>query len=228
MTPSYSLPIKPSVKGSLSYGWKKLNDNFLPLFLIVLILGILNTPIQILKQDPVDRGGALSILLELLAFAFWLLFYPVITYSADLLFVKAIRNAKIDIKEIIAGFKNYLDVILAHLLTTALIGISLIALIVPGIIVACRLAFVSYLVMDKKMDPIASVEESWRMTKGHTWKIFRLGLICLFIFIIGLACLFVGVFPAIIWIKASFAAFYQTILNQREEIQFIEPAETTE
>lgn len=228
MASTYSLPISPSAKGSLSYGWKKLKDNFLPLFLIVLILSILNTPLQILQKNPADKDSALGILLEFLAFSFWLLFYPVITYSADLLFVKAVRNEKIDIKEIIAGFKNYLDVILAHLLTTALIGISLIVLIIPGIIVACRLAFVSYLVMDKQMDPIASVEESWRMTKGHTWKIFSLGFISIFIFILGLICFIVGMFPAIIWIKTSFAALYQTILNQREEIQLAGAGEAEE
>ncbi len=212
--------INPSVKGSLSYGWEILKANFLPLFLIVLILAFLDSPTHILQKHATKNISSVDILLEFLAFAYWLLFYPVITYSADLLFVKAIRHQIIKVNEVVAGFKNYVDIVLAHLLATALIGISFIALIIPGVIVACRLAFVSYLVMDKHMDPIAAVEGSWKLTRGYTWKIFVLAVTYIFIFILGLICFVVGVFPAIMWIKASFAAFYQAVLNEKGEILF--------
>jgi uncharacterized membrane protein len=71
--------------------------------------------------------------------------------------------------------------------------------------------------MDKELDPIRALEESWRMTSGHGWTIFGLGLMAIPIFILGLICLFVGVFPAIIWIKSSFASLYQAILTKREQ-----------
>ena len=40
--------------------------------------------------------------------------------------------------------------------------------IVPGIIFGCKLAFVSYLVVEQKKEAIEAVKKSWRMTKGHT------------------------------------------------------------
>ena len=160
----------------------------------------------------------MAVLVEFLALAYWLLFLPVISYSSNLLFVKAVRNEALDLKDIIIGFKNYLNIILAHLLATALIGISFVALIIPGIIVGCRLAFVSYLVMDKGLDPIEAVETSWKMTKDLAWRIFFLYLASILIFILGLCLLIVGIFPAIMWVQSSFASLYEAVLNDRKDL----------
>lgn len=207
--------IKPTWNDSLSYGWENMKRYFLYLLLVVLVIAVLDIPLNLLDEKKMDMS-ALSILLQVLGMAYWLLFLPIIAYSIDLLFLQSIRNEKIDLKNIIIGFNNYLNIVLVHLLTTALIGIATVALIIPGIIVACRLAFVSYLVMDKNLDPIAAVETSWRLTKGYSWRIFSLGFTSIFIFILGLLCFIVGILPAMIWIKGSFAALYQGVLNEKE------------
>lgn len=213
-----TLLIPPSIEGSLKFGWQKMKQYFLPLLLVVLVITVANIPVDSIKnttKDMVLTSG--RVLLQVVSAAYWLLLLPVFEYSADLLFIHAIRNQKLDFKNLLAGFRNYLDVVLAHLLTTALIGIACVALIIPGIIVACRMAFVSYLVMDKGLDPIAAVETSWKMTKGHGWKIFGLAMTSIFIFFLGLVCFIVGIFPALMWIKASFASLYEAVLMEREE-----------
>jgi uncharacterized membrane protein len=96
-------------------------------------------------------------------------------------------------------------------------------LIIPGIIIGCRLVFVSYIVMDKKLDPIEAVELSWKLTRGHGWRIFAMGITSFFIFILGLLMLIIGVLPAIMWISSSFATLYQSILIEKEK-----PAEVQE
>jgi len=93
--------------------------------------------------------------------------------------------------------------------------LGIVFLIIPGIIVACRTAFVSYLVMDKKMDPIVAIEESWRMTKGIGWTIFFMGIASVFLFIVGILFLIVGVFPVIVWTKSAFASLYENVLITR-------------
>jgi len=100
-------------------------------------------------------------------------------------------------------------------------------LIVPGIIFACRLAFVRYLVVDRNMDPVSAIKESWRMTRSHAWDIFALGLLAIPITIAGLICLGVGVIPAIMWIRASFASMYYAVsgLAEAETPQATLPAE---
>jgi len=117
---------------------------------------------------------------------------------------------------LVNGFRqNYLGIVLANLLTAALIMLGIIALIIPGIIIACRLAFVGYLVVDKKLDPILAVEESWRMTRGHGWTIFFMAIVSFFIFIAGICLLIVGIFPAAIWVSSSFASLYEAVSTER-------------
>lgn len=211
-TPYY---IYPSVGGALSYGWKILKSKFLYLFLIVIILIVIDVPLGGAKENEESYiFPALKVIAEAILLAYWLLIVPVFNYSADMLFLKAVRKQEVDLKEIIIGFKYYMNIVLANLLTTALIGIALIALIIPGIIVACRLSFVSYLVMDQKLDPVSAVEKSWQMTSGYGWRIFLLGFVSFFIFIGGLILVIVGSFPALIWIKASWASLYQAVLEQ--------------
>jgi len=67
--------------------------------------------------------------------------------------------------------------------------------------------------MDKQMDPIRAIEESWRLTRGYGWTIFGLGIVSFFIGILGLAMLIVGIFPAIVLINAAFASLYQAVLT---------------
>ncbi len=77
--------------------------------------------------------------------------------------------------------------------------------------------------MDKKLDPIEAVELSWKLTRGHGWRIFAMGLASIFIIIFGLCLFLIGIFPAMMWISCSFATLYQSVLVEKEK-----PAEIKE
>jgi uncharacterized membrane protein len=155
-------------------------------------------------------------ILLLISGAYSLLFLPVITYATDLIFLHTVRNQKVDFTNLLIGFKkkNYLNIVLANLLGSVLIILAFITLIIPGIIVGCRLSLISYLVMDKGLGPVEAIETSWKMTRGHFWTIFGLAIVSIFILLLGLIMLIVGVLPALSWIKASFASLYETLLNE--------------
>ena len=210
---------KATIAGSYGYGWQQMWKHFLYLFLVMVIVGVLNSPASVLRDSDGDMTAGL-ILLQILGAAYWLLFYSVVKYGGDLLYLRAIRNEKIEIREMFDGFKkNYVHIILANLLVFAIVGLGFVFLIIPGIILACRLAFVSYLVMDKNMDPVAAVEKSWEMTRGHGWQIFGMGLLAIPIVIGGLICFIVGIIFAIIWISAAFAAMYHAVdLEEQQQL----------
>ncbi len=200
-----------TISGSYTYAWQQMWKYFLYLFIITIVVGLLEAPVSALQDSEWENMPGI-LLLQVLIAAYGLLFLPVVKYGGDLLYLKGIRNEKIDISELFDGFKNnYLNIILANLLTFAIIGIGFVFLIIPGIILACRLVFVSYLVMDKNMEPVAAVEKSWEMTRGYGWKIFGMAVLVLPIFIGGLLCFIVGVFFAIIWVHAAFASMYHAI-----------------
>ncbi len=211
----------PSVGGSFSYGWSRIfGKSFLPLLLTVIILGLLNGPTYSFKFDDGDWGGSWLFLLPLaffgLAYAF--LFLPVLKYGKDFIFLEAMRDKEIDLKTLFEGFKTkYLNIILANLIVTALVILGFMMLFIPGIIVACRLAFVPYLVMDKDLDAIKAVEKSWQMTRGHGWQIFGMAIISFFVFIAGVIVFFVGAIISLMWIHSAFATLYLAVLNEKDD-----------
>ncbi len=230
----------PGFANSFGTGWRVMMDNFLRLFLVIIILAIVTAPFKIFNFnfDPSDlhkapwnfggdfghnifRLGTLGIFAAFFGFIAMLyafLVAPVFDYGGNMIFVQAARRIKPDFEYLVKGFmENYLHIILANLLVFALVVLGLFALLIPGIIIGCRLAFVSYIIMDKKLDPIEAVEMSWRLTKGHGWTIFFMGFVSIFIVILGIIMLFVGIFPALIWISSSFASLYESVLREKEK-----------
>ncbi len=213
--------LKPSIGGSFGFGWRKMFDKaFLPLFLAVLIAGILEGPVGATwKGDGHFGWGALMLLpVVVIGLAYGFMFKPVIDYGEKYLYLKAMRDEEADLRLLFEGFKTkYLNIVLANLIVFALVMIGFLMIIVPGIIVACRLAFVPYLVMDKNLEPMQAVEKSWQMTRGHGWKIFWMAILSFFIAIAGLIVLFFGVLISIMWIHAAFASLYQSVLNENDD-----------
>jgi len=233
----------PTFGNSFGTGFQVMLDNFLRLLLVVFVLAILTAPLKLfdfkfnLNDFPggpfgwehffrndfehlftLGALGMLGVFLGLIALAYAFLAAPVVDYGADMIFVQAVRKIKPDFEMLIKGFwENYLYIILANLLVVALVVLGFFALIIPGIIIGCRLVFVSYIIMDKKLDPIEAVELSWKLTRGHGWTIFFMGLTSFFIIIFGLILMIIGIFPAIMWVSSSFAALYQSVLLEKEK-----------
>jgi len=221
--------------GSFSHGWRTMMKYFLILLLVTFIMAILSGPFKGGGNFDFDKTdwnnfdfnefffstkfavfGMLAFFAVILALAYNFLLVPVFKFGSDLIFVQAARDQRPQFEALILGFKErYLHVVLSNLLVTALIMMGFIFFIIPGIIVWCRLIFVSYLVMDKKLDPVVAVEESWKLTRGHGWRIFAMGLVSIFIFILGLVLLIIGTLPAVMWIKSSFASLYEAVLIQK-------------
>jgi uncharacterized membrane protein len=178
---------------------------------VAVIAALFESPASVFdKVENYDNPKAIG--LQLLAVAYALLVLPVIKYGADLLYLRGIRDEKMELAELFTGFKkNYLNIILAHLLHIAVIGIGFVFLIIPGIILACRLVFIPYLVMDKNLEPVAAMEKSWDMTRGHGWTVFGMALLAIPVFIAGLLCFLVGAFIAVMWISAAFATLYHAL-----------------
>lgn len=212
--------LKPSIGGSFSHGWSKIfGAQFLPLLLTVIIVGLLNGPSYSFKMDHGNWGPMLFLLpIALFGLAYAFLFLPVLKYGRDYIYLQAMRDEEADLKSLFEGFRSkYLNIILANLIVYALVLLGLMMLIIPGIIVLCRLAFVSYLVMDKDMEPMKAVEKSWNMTRGHGWKVFGLAIVSFFVFIGGLIVFLVGALIALMWIHSAFASLYVAVQNETED-----------
>jgi uncharacterized membrane protein len=210
-----NMNIKPSAGSAYSRGWQMMKENFISLFLVILITAIVSFPMGIFNDSSKLAIPGLLIVYQAFGLLYLLFLVNPINYGADWVYLKASRKEKFDVKEVFDVFKNYLNVVLAGLLVAAIVGIGIIFIIIPGIVFACRLAFVPFLVMDKQLDPVKAVEESWRLTKGHGWRIFWMAIIGFFLIIGGLIALIFGVFIAFIWIRGAFASLYAAVLEEK-------------
>lgn len=201
------------VGSSYGNGWRQLWKHFLILFLISTISMLISAPSTIMSGIGQETGGPAGAELGILSTAYTLLLMNPIGYGVSFVFLKAARDDPLDLKDVFEAFKNYWNVVLASFLVGIIVVIGFILLIVPGIIIACRLVFTPYLVVDRKMPAIEAIKESWRLTNGHAWKVFLIGLLSIPIAIAGLIFFGVGIIIAIMWIGLAFASLYHAVSN---------------
>ncbi|MCH8082041.1 MAG: DUF975 family protein [Proteobacteria bacterium] len=199
------------VGSSYSNGRRQLWKHFLVLFLIVIITALIYAPSFIMREIAEEMGGDAGAVLFIFSMAYTILLMSPIGYGVSFVFLKAARDDPLDVKDMFEAFKNYWNAVLAGLLVGIIVVIGVILLIVPGIIFACRLAFTSYLVVDRKMQAIEAIKESWRMTNGHAWKVFLIGLLSIPVYIAGLIFFGVGIIIAIMWVSLTFASLYHAV-----------------
>jgi len=204
-----SVTLAPGVGSAYKNGWRQLFwKYFLGLFLILIIGFIISIPTG---MNEWVQGATAAGILGFLAFIYGILVEGPVQYGVTFAFLKAARGDKLEIKDMFAAFKNYWNAVLASLFVGVIIIIGLVLLIVPGIIFACKLAFTPYLVVDRKMAVMEAIEESWRMTGGHAWKVFFIGLLAIPICIAGLLCFIVGIIISIMWVSLAFASLYHAV-----------------
>jgi uncharacterized membrane protein len=203
--------------GSFGYGWQQLWKYFLHLFLIFLVVAVAWSPTwgswgPFPHAGPFETASAGFVLLNLISAVYFLLVFPVIKFGGDWMYLRFMRDEHVNVGDMFLGFKrNYLNIVLANLLVFAICGIGFLLFIVPGIIFACRLAFVPYLVMDKGLEPVAAIEKSWFMTRGHGWRIFGMYLAIFFMCIVGFVMFIVPGLFVLLWAGAALASLYHAV-----------------
>ena len=205
--PPANLP-EPAVSSLLQHGWETMKKNFPELLLVFFLQLLLSLPVSlsnVLRSDDFSFGMGFY---GLFSVAYGIIVLLPVSYGSSWVFLKAVRGESFKVTDIFFAFQSFLNVIISGLLVGLIICAGCVLLIVPGIIFACKLVFVPYLVLDEKMEATEAIRKSWKMTKGFSWTIFWLAIVSFFIVIAGLICLVVGVIPAVIWIELAFAAIY--------------------
>ena len=214
--------LKPGVFSSYENGWRQLWKYFLELFLISIISWLIALPTAVS-----EIGGNLIVpVLGMFAVVYGILVEGPVAFGVSFAYLKAARGDKLVITDMFKAFRNYLNAVLASLLVGIIIVMGLILLIVPGIIFACKLAFTPYLVVDRKMEVVEAIKTSWRMTDGHAWEVFGIGLLAIPIGIAGLLLFGVGIILSIMWVSLAFASLYHAVSTYLEAPGHAEVAST--
>ncbi len=198
--------------GVFGKAWQIMKENFLDVLLIVVILFAIQMPLSSFNEE----SGYFS---PFLGSVYYILFYAPLKYGVALVFLHIVRGNKFSPEPILSIFKkNYINILLASVVTDFIIGIGIVLLIVPGIIFAVRLAFVPYLTTEKGLDAVKAIKTSWEMTRPHAWTIFFMGLLCIPIVLGGILVFGVGVVVSVMWIGVAFAFVYHEV-NKKQSSQ---------
>jgi len=212
----------PGAGKCYSEGWGVLKKYFIELFLVTLLVWLF-WGVGFAIEGISDSDFYLSPIYGLFYLGYLILIMGPVEYGKRNPYLKAVRNQEAKVKDIFVFQEVYLNAVLASALTFVIIGIGTMFLIVPGIILACKLAFVPYLVVDRRMDAVAAIKKSWQMTTGYAGTVFLIGLLAIPIFILGLLVFIVGVLVASIWVSSALAYLYNEA-SRIEKIRSSEPA----
>jgi uncharacterized membrane protein len=69
---------------------------------------------------------------------------------------------------------------------------GLILLVIPGIVILIRLWFLGFVVVEGGKGPLEAIQESWDISRGHTFDLFLLFLLLCGLNVLGLLCLGIG------------------------------------
>ena len=129
-----------------------------------------------------------------------------------------IRKGKFDTNEIINTLKEkWLDLLIANILTSIIVGIGFALLIIPGIIASLALAMINYFIIDQNAKGSDSIKLSNEAMKGHKGELFafRLSFIGWFILVpFTLGLLLIWLIP---YTKVAEALYYDKIIAPKKK-----------
>ncbi|MBI3984939.1 MAG: hypothetical protein HY344_03290 [Candidatus Levybacteria bacterium] len=176
---------------AISFGFEKAKQHlffFIVLFLIWIVVSALYGGLNVLFLTQVGSEG--SFLTSLIN---WI-FSSILTLGMISIALKIVENKKPEYKDLFfLDWKLLFVYIISNLARGLAIVIGLILFIIPGIIIAIKLQFLEYLIVDKKMG-FEAFNKSWEMTKGVKWNLFVFGILLVLINLLGILALFVGLF----------------------------------
>ncbi len=202
--------IHPGISSTFGHAWETLKRYFPEMILMMGIQILFSLPMGLIDAFA-DEHSFGYIFFSLFNAAYALIIMAPLGYGANWLCLRAVRGESFKVQEMFDAYRQTLQIMLATILVGVVVAIGFVMLIVPGIIFACRLSQVSYLVMEKKLEAVEAVRTSWSMTGGYSWTIFGMAMVSFLVILGGIILLIVGVFPAILWISLAFAAMYHAL-----------------
>lgn len=137
----------------------------------------------------------------------------VMTAALIIYYLAGVRGKTPELGEVVSkAFGYVLTMFVLTILTSVILGASLIALVVPFFFVYPRLLLAPYFLVDKKLGIIDSIKASWEASRGHAVKLWAitfatLAMALLMLTIIGIP--FAVYF--LVMYSAAFGVFYEFV-----------------
>jgi hypothetical protein len=198
--------IEPSIASVYANAWRTLKGDFWTLSAIGFVFCLLGLAIGIALLNRSPALGSLYMLS---------IGWP-ISFGALHASLRAVRGDRPDVGDLLVPFRRfYIYSLLAGLLVAAAVAVGFGLLVVPGIILAVRLSFMPFLVIDERRGPVDALFVSWKRTSGYGWTILWTVAAGVVIMYVGLFIFIVGAIPAAMLFYLAFASLYEAISSRK-------------
>ncbi len=124
------------------------------------------------------------------------------------------RGQSADFSRLVGGGRYFLPVLGASILFGLICFLGVLALIIPGIILALMLSQYYFLIIDGKAGSIESLSLSRTVTQGNKWTIFVIGCASMGVMFLGALACGVGIIIAAPYVMLIYVVTYLKITGQ--------------
>jgi uncharacterized membrane protein len=112
-----------------------------------------------------------------------------------------------------AGFRRFVPLVVVSVIVYALVGFGLFFVLIPGVFIALAFGQWPFLIVDRNLGILDSLECSWRMMKGYKGEFLLLWIMLVGINLLGLIPFGTGLLFTVPLTYAIQAAFYDRVLQ---------------
>ena len=179
---------KFSLEEALKFGWERTKSNIGFLIGVMLVSWLAQAIPSHFEKMFKDSHSAL-----------YIVFFLISTFVGGMVTIGLVKislsfcdHGTGEFNDLLSGLPVFANYFVASLLFSLAVMGGCILLIVPGIILAVRLGFYPYLIIDRNMTIMESLKQSFEVTKGSTMDLFLFGIVAVIVNLVGLVCLLVG------------------------------------
>lgn len=195
---------------AIHFGWNGLKANF-KLFLLIGGIFLLVSIAEKIVENILHSNDLLTPVITL---AIKFILQSFLMLGSVHILLKIAKKKKAQIHDMFSlGYllPNYIG---ATVIKYVLVITGFIFFIIPGIILAIKLQYTGFIVVDEKAGPFEALRRSWEITRGNGWRLLGFGVVLLLINVLGLLCFFVGIFITVP-ITSLAAAYVYNKLSSR-------------
>ncbi len=180
----------------------------------ILCMALLAFGAVVVAWHPMQYGGALG----LVGCALGVFVAVPVAWTLDYLCLQAVRGEPIRERDLRLLRRRYADLVIAGAAVSLAVVAGLFLLVVPGIVLYCRLRFVPYLVLDEGLSAREALRASLELTRGSTWPIFGVSLVGALLRSLGLGLFGVGAAVGDAMGRLATASLYHATVEPTREL----------
>ena len=206
---------------AIRFGWDTTKKNLAFFIGILVISGIFQLIPEALNKfvlRPAKGNLILVLVVALITIGFYLV-NLIVTMGLLRISLKFVDNEKPQITDLFSCAPLLLKYIISSILFAAIVALGLMLLIIPGIIMAIRLSFNFYFIVDKGVGPIEALKSSFNITRDNTGNLFIFGIIATLLNFLGALPFCIGLFITVPIVMVAYAYIYRQLVSGSSEIQ---------